>query len=537
MLSKLSIRWKILLIPCIGTASFILYFAISANVAHDNVEILEQTSERRLPLMQIADRGTVTLRRIKEGLAIAVSASDQDMLESVADEREALLAELGKISTYQPALRAEAGAIIAAINDYSDLAFDISLGLIDGTVDFSGLGSKTEMMQKRLEAAEQVLSEFQEDQQAQFLGSIKQARDRTEATVSTGWWLGALTIILLFATAIPASRAIVGNLRRITRSLNGMAQDNGDLTIRLRKHSNDELGDLVTEFNSFVEKLQQVIGDTVSVAQPLASHAKTINDMADQANSIVSSQRSRAQAAFESAASMADHANAVAISASEAAKSAAVADQASQEGAVVVQQTIGQINALAQEMTQTVKAVASLAADTQKINMVVEVIHGIAEQTNLLALNAAIEAARAGDQGRGFAVVADEVRSLASRTQQSTQEINDMVQKIQSGADQVSAAIDKAHSDAEQTTSAAARAGEQLVLIQEQAKSINTMNGEIAAVTEQQQQLSQSLLENTGAINDETEKSARSTEKLSSLSRELAELAEKTENLTRQFRV
>ena len=89
------------------------------------------------------------------------------------------------------------------------------------------------------------------------------------------------------------------------------------------------------------------------------------------------------------------------------------------------------ISNLSLGVQQTSETIGKLAADSQKINGVVSVIHGIAEQTNLLALNAAIEAARAGEMGRGFAVVADEVRNLAKRVQLSTDEITQMVAGLQ----------------------------------------------------------------------------------------------------------
>ena len=108
------------------------------------------------------------------------------------------------------------------------------------------------------------------------------------------------------------------------------------------------------------------------------------------------------------------------------------ADRLAGDGHQVVGRVEKSISSLSQGVQQTGEMIEQLAADSQKINGVVSVIHSIAEQTNLLALNAAIEAARAGEQGRGFAVVADEVRNLAKRVQDSTDEITQMITGLQS---------------------------------------------------------------------------------------------------------
>ncbi|MEJ2481333.1 MAG: methyl-accepting chemotaxis protein [Acidihalobacter sp.] len=124
----------------------------------------------------------------------------------------------------------------------------------------------------------------------------------------------------------------------------------------------------------------------------------------------------------------------MARNAADAAEAASQADNASNHGADVMAQPVASIEALATEVNRVAETVSALARGSANISTVLEVIQGVAEQTNLLALNAAIEAARAGDQGRGFTVVASEVRPLASRTQESTQEIENIIASLNTSA-------------------------------------------------------------------------------------------------------
>ena len=105
-----------------------------------------------------------------------------------------------------------------------------------------------------------------------------------------------------------------------------------------------------------------------------------------------------------------------------------------QAGQDVVEKNVISIESLAEAVDNAEIIIQKVGQESDNIGTILDVIKNIAEQTNLLALNAAIEAARAGEQGRGFAVVADEVRTLASRTQQSTSEIEEMILSLQENA-------------------------------------------------------------------------------------------------------
>ena len=350
----------------------------------------------------------------------------------------------------------------------------------------------------------------------------------------------AITVVVLLVIAVIGmlvANTILRPLHLMKANLDDIAAGEGDLTHRLAITSQDELGDLARSFNRFVDKIHAMVRQITDMTFQLTALVGQVSEQAHRSEQAMERQRHETDQVATAINEMSSAAQEVARSAQGASVAAQKTDEEGQMAKRVVDGSIQQIHALVSDIRSSGSSLDSLQQDVTSIVSVLGVIRSIADQTNLLALNAAIEAARAGEAGRGFAVVADEVRALASRTQQSTQEIQGMIDRLQQGTDEAVQAMRRSSEAGVGTSEQANQAGESLDAMAQLIGTINSMNAQIASAAEEQtavaEEINRSVHQIAVAVDnvaDETQQSAQTT-------RSLAQLGQRLGDLVGQFRI
>ena len=343
----------------------------------------------------------------------------------------------------------------------------------------------------------------------------------------------ALIAFVVWLMAIPLMRRI--NMLQVAMS--DMATGEGDLTKRIEVIKNDEIGNLVEEFNRFVSKIQQLVKETVDISKEVNQSTKIAASIGQKANSIIEGQKQEIDMVATAATELAQTSNDISGNAKLSNDLASQAEEKVSHGVSVVEQATKGISVLSENVISASNVVNQLKEGTQSIGEVLSVIRSIADQTNLLALNAAIEAARAGEQGRGFAVVADEVRTLASRTQESTSNIESIIDELQSTATKAVAVMNISQNEAQQSVELTKQVHTVLNDITMVISKFQLQTHEISDAVSQQASVAEEVsrnVENVRLLTDDTVESS------SNMSESLAKLQTNSDALTtvvKQFKV
>ncbi len=531
---KIKLGTRFLLLICLLAAIVIIQSGVVIMQGQAISSQSAKFAENRVPILNKAHQVKLSVVQVQQWLTDISATRALDGLNDGFDEAENSAKEFRTLINDLITLDSKHSERYRAMLPIFTAYYGAGKQMANAYIEHGPAGGNQMMAQfdeaaaKMAEEVDSFLAEIEEATMAEL-----SAQQALALSAEQSIKIGSLMILVGIAIIYFIMSQALAYLPKVLKELQKISE--GDLTSSIEITRQDEIGDLMLGLHAMQKRLLEMVSQITCTTSQLSTAATEMSVVAEQTSLTIQQQQAETNQVANSMDTMSATVQEVTTNIANTGQAADKANDETAESGRIVGQAIDAIEELANQIEATSNVISQVKHNSNSISSVLEVIKSIAEQTNLLALNAAIEAARAGEQGRGFAVVADEVRTLASRTQEATEEIHQMIDKLQSGSQEAVRVMGKSQEQTKAAVLKASAAGTSLATIAETVKEINDMSIHIATTAKEQSVVSEEVSHNIEKINNMSTETAAGACQAAQASQNLVGVVTQLKGLVGQF--